>query len=57
VVCESVDEMVARLPLALALDRTQIRRHAEVRFSLRRMTEGYEALYRQHVAAARGRRQ
>lgn len=57
VVCGTVDEMVARLPLALALDRIQIRRHAEARFSLSRMTEGYEALYRQHVASARGRRQ
>lgn len=55
VVCRSVDEMVARLPLALALDRMRIRRHAEARFSLRRMTEGYEALYRQQVASACGR--
>lgn len=55
VVCGSVDEMVERLPVALALDRAQIRRHAEARFSLTRMTEGYEALYRQCVAAHRGR--
>lgn len=56
VVCSSVDDMVARLPEALSLDRVQIRRRAEARFSLMRMTEGYEALYRRCIATHRGHR-
>lgn len=55
VVCGTLDEMVARMPHALSLDRGHIRQRAEARFSLHRMTEGYESLYRRHIDACRGR--
>jgi glycosyltransferase involved in cell wall biosynthesis len=45
VVVDSVDEAVALLPQALALDRKAIRRHFEGRFSVERMAREYVALY------------
>lgn len=42
----SVDEAVARLRDAAKLDRAQIRRRFEERFSLARMTDDYQATYR-----------
>jgi glycosyltransferase involved in cell wall biosynthesis len=44
-VVESVDEAVAALPRALALDRRTIRRRFEQRFSVERMARDYVALY------------
>jgi len=42
----SVDEALAKLPQALALDRKRIRAEFERRFSARRMALDYIALYR-----------
>jgi glycosyltransferase involved in cell wall biosynthesis len=44
-IVESVDEAVAAVPWAKALDRPAIRRHFEDRFSVERMTRDYIALY------------
>ena len=42
---ENVDEAVAAVPLAKALDRAAIRRRFEERFSVERMAREYVALY------------
>jgi glycosyltransferase involved in cell wall biosynthesis len=44
-IVESVDEAVAAVPWAKALDRPAIRRNFEDRFSVERMTRDYMALY------------
>lgn len=44
-IVDSVDEAVAAIPLANALDRDAIRRHFEERFSAERMARDYVALY------------
>ena len=44
-IVENVDEAVAAVPRAKALDRPAIRRHFEDRFSVERMTRDYIALY------------
>jgi glycosyltransferase involved in cell wall biosynthesis len=56
VVFESVDQMVAGLPRAFALDRRQVRARAVVRFGVARMVAEYEAVYRQLVEASRADR-
>jgi hypothetical protein len=44
-IVDSVDEAVAAVPLARALDRVTIRRHFEKRFSVERMARDYLWLY------------
>ena len=44
-IVDSVDEAVAAVPLARALDRVAIRRRFEERFSVGRMARDYLALY------------
>jgi glycosyltransferase involved in cell wall biosynthesis len=44
-VVDNVDEAVAAIPLAKALDRIVIRRRFEVRFSVERMARDYVSLY------------
>jgi glycosyltransferase involved in cell wall biosynthesis len=44
-IVDSVDEAVAAIPLAKALDRGAIRRRFEERFSVERMARDYTALY------------
>jgi glycosyltransferase involved in cell wall biosynthesis len=44
-IVDNVDEAVAAVPLARALDRTTIRRRFEERFSVERMARDYLALY------------
>ena len=44
-IVDSLDEAVAAVPLAKALDRGAIRRHFEERFSVERMARDYLALY------------
>jgi Glycosyl transferases group 1 len=44
-IVDSVDEAVAAIPLAKALDRGAIRRRFEEQFSVERMARGYVALY------------
>jgi glycosyltransferase involved in cell wall biosynthesis len=44
-VVDSIDEAVAAIPLAKALDRAAIRRRFEERFSVERVARDYVALY------------
>lgn len=44
-IADSLDDAVAAVPLARALDRQAIRRHFEERFSVERMAHDYVALY------------
>jgi len=44
-IVDDVDEAVAAIPLAKALDRTAIRRRFEERFSVQRMARDYVSLY------------
>jgi glycosyltransferase involved in cell wall biosynthesis len=44
-IVESVEEAVAAIPLAKALDRSAIRRRFEERFSVDRMARDYVSLY------------
>jgi glycosyltransferase involved in cell wall biosynthesis len=44
-IVDSIDEAVAAVPLAKALDRVAIRRRFEDRFSVERMARDYLALY------------
>jgi glycosyltransferase involved in cell wall biosynthesis len=46
-IVDNVDDAVAAISLAKALDRVLIRRHFERRFSVERMTHDYLALYRE----------
>lgn len=50
-VCSSVDEMAAAVRRVQTIDRHNCRRILEERFSERAMLDGYEAAYRQLVAA------
>jgi glycosyltransferase involved in cell wall biosynthesis len=45
IVVDNVEEALAMLPQALALDRQRIRRHFEERFSIERMASDYVAIY------------
>ena len=45
----SEDEAVAAIARAVALDRRAVRSHVEGRFTVERMVDGYEALYRECV--------
>ncbi|HEU5319348.1 MAG TPA: glycosyltransferase, partial [Methylomirabilota bacterium] len=51
-VAESVEDMVEAVKRVDTLDRAACRRHVEERFSVPRMTDGYEAVYRRLVARA-----
>ena len=44
-IADNIDEAVAAIPLAKALDRGAIRRRFEERFSVERMARDYVALY------------
>lgn len=48
--CQSVDECVAALDRIGEIDRQTCRNHVETNFSAERMTDGYEAVYRQILA-------
>ncbi|MBD1855078.1 MULTISPECIES: glycosyltransferase family 4 protein [Leptolyngbya] len=45
--CETVDECVAALDRVAEIDRAVCRQHVIENFSVQRMTDGYEAVYRQ----------
>lgn len=45
--CHSVDECIAAIAKAAQLNRQDCREHVENNFSVQRMTDGYEAVYRQ----------
>jgi glycosyltransferase involved in cell wall biosynthesis len=46
-VCQSWEEMAAKIPAALSLDRQTCRDEVESRFSIAQMVDGYEAAYRE----------
>ena len=48
-IAESEDEAVAAIARASTLDRREVRSHVEGRFTVERMVDGYEALYRECV--------
>ena len=50
-ICQSYEEMAAMIPACLELDRKRCRDHVEKNFSVTRMVDGYEAAYRQVLAA------
>ena len=45
--CETVDQCVAALNQIAKIDRAECRQHVVENFSVQRMTDGYEAVYRQ----------
>lgn len=45
--CHSVDECIAAIDKAAQLSRQDCREHVQNNFSVQRMTDGYEAVYRQ----------
>ncbi len=45
-IVDSLDAAVAKVPALTALDRTQVRRRFEARFSVFRMTQDYLEVYR-----------
>ncbi len=49
--CHSVDECIAALGKIDSIDRHACRQHVEDHFSVRRMADGYEAVYQQVMAA------
>lgn len=49
--CDTIEECVAAIPQAAELDRETCRRYVSDRFSVQRMTDGYEAVYRQVLAS------
>jgi glycosyltransferase involved in cell wall biosynthesis len=49
-------EFVAKIPDCFTLDRRRIRATALARFSARRMAQAYEQVFKDVVAAAKGRR-
>jgi glycosyltransferase involved in cell wall biosynthesis len=51
-VVDTIEEAVAAVPLAKALDRTAVRQRFEERFSVGRMAGDYVALYRARLARA-----
>lgn len=48
--CETVEECIDAIPKAAALSRYGCREHVLMKFTVQRMTDGYEAVYRQVVA-------
>lgn len=50
---DTLDEMVEAVKQGDRIDRTGCRRYAAAHFSLERMTDGYEAIYRQLTAVSR----
>jgi glycosyltransferase involved in cell wall biosynthesis len=52
-IVDSVDEMVEAVKRADSIDRAACRRQFEERFSVARMADGYEALYRRLTAVSR----
>jgi len=48
--CHTVDECVAALDRISGIDRRACRKHVEDNFSVRRMADGYEAVYQQVMA-------
>ncbi|MGH7312651.1 MAG: glycosyltransferase family 4 protein [Candidatus Rokuibacteriota bacterium] len=52
-VVDTVDEMVDAVKRVDAIDRAACRRHVEERFSVARMADGYEAIYRRLTAVSR----
>lgn len=48
---ESIVDLVDGVKRIDTIDRTECRRHVEARFSVERMTDGYEAIYRRLVRA------
>jgi glycosyltransferase involved in cell wall biosynthesis len=51
-IVDSIDEAVAAIPLARALDRSRIRRRFEERFSVERMARDYVRLYERILGGA-----
>ena len=49
--CDTVEECIAALGRIHQIDRHTCRQHAEANFSVKRMVDGYEAVYRQVLAA------
>ncbi|BAY65036.1 group 1 glycosyl transferase [Calothrix brevissima NIES-22] len=47
--CENTDEFISAIAKVADLDRYACRQHVENRFSLQKMTDSYEAVYRQIV--------
>ena len=45
-ICESHEDMASMIPKALELSRHTCRKHVEDRFSVSKMVDGYEAIYR-----------
>ena len=52
-VVDTLDEMVDAVKRVDAIDRAACRRHVEERFSVERMADGYEAIYRRLTAVSR----
>jgi glycosyltransferase involved in cell wall biosynthesis len=50
-ISNTLGEMIAQIPAALALDRDRCRTHVESRFSVVRMADDYEACYRRAIAS------
>jgi glycosyltransferase involved in cell wall biosynthesis len=48
-VCSSLEEAIAAVPKAIEIDRRQCREHVEKFFSVSKMVDGYEAIYRQAI--------
>jgi glycosyltransferase involved in cell wall biosynthesis len=46
-VCETYEDMASMIPKALELSRHNCRKHVEERFTVSKMVDGYEAIYRQ----------
>jgi glycosyltransferase involved in cell wall biosynthesis len=53
IIVDTVDEAIAALPRAMALDRNKVRAHFEKRFSAARMAKDYVGVYHSLIAAAR----
>lgn len=49
---DDVNDLVSKIGRVGDLDRTAIRQSVQVRFSARRMTDGYEAIYREMLGSA-----
>ena len=52
-IVETVEEAIAALPRAIALDRKKVRQGFERRFSSRRMAENYIDVYRAQLASSK----
>jgi glycosyltransferase involved in cell wall biosynthesis len=50
-VCESYEEMAAKIPAALELDRQTCRAYVKANFSITQMVDGYEAAYREILSS------